>query len=139
MQRMAALQLPRQPLATLWQALGGALWHAAECLADDGVLWMGRRDRRTKKGKVRPARLLFCRQLAGMQCTQLTACCLLAQIFLGIGGKVRSTCRTSCTVYKFHKFTQVLKWFVRCPHEPQLQSCGQPLSYVCMCCADAAK
>ncbi len=138
MQRMAALQLPRQPLATLWQALGGALWHAAECLADDGVLWMGRRDRRTKKGKVRPARLLFCRQLAGMQCTQLTACCLLAQV----SGNRRQGAehgRTSCTVYKFHKFTQVLKWFVRCPHEPQLQSCGQPLSYVCMCCADAAK
>jgi hypothetical protein len=54
---MAALVLPRQPLATLWQALGGALWHAAECLAEDGVLWMGRRDRRTKKGKVKPARL----------------------------------------------------------------------------------
>ena len=49
---MAALQLPRQRLLTLWQALGGTLWHAAESLTEDGILLMGRRDRRTKKGKV---------------------------------------------------------------------------------------
>ena len=88
---MAALQLPRQRLATLLQALGGSLWHAAESLAEDGMLLMGKRDKRTKKGKVRSAAAATPIHLAGRHALMLRGRAA-PQIFKGIGGKV---CRTT--------------------------------------------